>query len=301
MQGRLNTTHAVNGVKSFSLGQYSLKLMTAPFWSSGNRGKTPGTSGWFVGQRLHSHVLSDAHSEFGSGLPDKLRKVWNRFGACDGQSCAKIVPERDAQLVAGFEQRQECIAAILPGIAASSSAYLALRDESANVVFGAIGVERDLWTIEHHQQFGLVCVQPGQKPVQSNKAVAAPKYPVEAGPQGGSACRAGVALVELERLIVAPDQATHALLDGAAMLSEGVQLVHRPLRVDPAQAVLPGIERPDIELPGIERPGIERPGIVADDRGVAEQAVGLNAAPKCAPKVRLQSRSAQDWAAFSLP
>ena len=74
----------------------------------------------------------------------------------------------------------------------------------------------------------------------------APEYPVEASQQSGSAFRVGIALVDLERLIVVPDQATHALLDGVAVLGEGVQLVYQPLRVDPAQAVLP-----DIELPGI--------------------------------------------------
>lgn len=179
-------------------------------------------------------------------MPDELRQTGNRFGACGCQSVAKIVPEGDAQLVAGLEQRQECISAIPPSLAAGAATHLALRDEGADVVFGAVGVERDFWTIEHHQQFSLVRVQPGQQPVQSHKAGSAPEYPVEASQQSGSACRAGIALVDLERFIVAPDQATHALLHGVAVLGEGVQLVYQPLRVDPAQAVLP-----DIELPGI--------------------------------------------------
>ena len=65
--------------------------------------------------------LSDACSEVGSALPDELRKAGYRFGACGAKSGAEIVPKRDSHLVAGFEQRQECVAAIATGIAAGKT------------------------------------------------------------------------------------------------------------------------------------------------------------------------------------
>ena len=71
----------------------------------------------------------------------------NDLGAWGGESGAEIIPERDLQLVAGLEQRQEGIAAIATGIAAGAAAHLALGDESADVVFGAVGVQRDLRTV----------------------------------------------------------------------------------------------------------------------------------------------------------
>ena len=79
---------------------------------------------------------------------------------------------------------EEGIAAVAADVAAGAAADLALGDLAADVVFGAVGVERDLRAIEHHQQFGLVGVQAGEQPIEGGKAGAAPEDAVEAGPQG---------------------------------------------------------------------------------------------------------------------
>jgi IS66 C-terminal element len=46
---------------------------------------------------------------------------------------------------------------------------------AADVVFGAVGVERDFRSFEHHQQFGFVGVKPRQQPVEDIEAGAAPE------------------------------------------------------------------------------------------------------------------------------
>ena len=63
----------------------------------------------------------------------------------------------------------------------------ALGDLAADVVLRAVGVERDFGPVEHHQQFGLVGVQPGEQAVEGDEAGPALEDAVEAGAQGGLA------------------------------------------------------------------------------------------------------------------
>ena len=50
-----------------------------------------------------------------------------------------------------------------------------------DVVLRAVGVQRDLRPLQHHQQFGLVGMQPSQQTVQRHEAGAAQKDAVEPG------------------------------------------------------------------------------------------------------------------------
>ena len=144
-------------------------------------------------------------SSCGAALADELWEIGNR-AAGSGEARAEIIPKGDAVLVAGLDQRQEGIAAVASDVAAGSAADLALGDEGTDVVFGAVGMERDLRAIEHHQQFSLVGVQAGKQPIEAGKAGAAPEDAVEAGPQGGLAFRTGMAAIGLEIVVEAPDQ-----------------------------------------------------------------------------------------------
>ena len=78
-----------------------------------------------------------------------------------------------------------------PRVAAGAAADLALGDLAADVVLRAVGVQRDLRAVEHHQQLGLVGVQPGEQAVEGGEAGAAPEDAVEAGAQV-RLCVAGV-------------------------------------------------------------------------------------------------------------
>jgi hypothetical protein len=68
----------------------------------------------------------------------------------------------------------------------------------------------------------------------------------EAGAQPETAAFAWVGPVNLQIGIEVPDQFAHALLSRTRQIGEGVQLVHQPFRMDPAQS-MPA----DGELPGI--------------------------------------------------
>src|SRR5438132_271299 len=78
-------------------------------------------------------------------------------------------------------------AAVAAFIAARAAADLAFCDLAADVVFGAVGVERNLRAVEHHEQFGFIGVEPGEQPVERGEAGASLEDPVEAGAQSGLA------------------------------------------------------------------------------------------------------------------
>ena len=78
---------------------------------------------------------------------------------------------------------EECIAAIASEVAAGSGADLAAGDLAADVVLGAIGVQRHLGAIQHPQQFGLVGPQPRQQAIERDEAGAAAEDAIEPRPQ----------------------------------------------------------------------------------------------------------------------
>jgi hypothetical protein len=92
-----------------------------------------------------------------------------------------------------------------------SAGDLALGDDGADVVFQAVGVQRDLRTVEHPQQFGLAPMQPPQLPIQQDEAGLLGEDPIEAGAQHPGALGIGVVLVGLQIAIEPPDQAADQL------------------------------------------------------------------------------------------
>src|SRR5258708_34513789 len=86
------------------------------------------------------------------------------------EPASEVVPDRDAEFVTGLAETEECIAAIAADLAAYPGAHLAPRDLTADVVFGPIGVERNFRSVQHHQQLGLVGMQPRQQAVQCREA-----------------------------------------------------------------------------------------------------------------------------------
>jgi hypothetical protein len=74
----------------------------------------------------------------------------------------------------------------------------------------------------------------------------------------------GARAIRLEVGVEPPDQATDKLLGGPLRVGEGLQLVHQPLGVDPAQGV-----RADVELSGV----------VADDDRLVQEPVFRDGAP----------------------
>src|SRR3954453_23934423 len=94
----------------------------------GTRGKTPGggsRSGW----------LTSAANEVGEAR--------DSGASWDADPVAEVVPEGDAELLAGLGKAKEGVAAVASGVGLGAAADLALGDLAANVVLGAVGGQRD--------------------------------------------------------------------------------------------------------------------------------------------------------------
>jgi hypothetical protein len=62
-----------------------------------------------------------------------------------------IIPDRDAEPVAGLDDAEGCIATIPADVASRPGADLAPRDATTDVVLGAVGVQRYFGPVQHHQ------------------------------------------------------------------------------------------------------------------------------------------------------
>jgi hypothetical protein len=78
-----------------------------------------------------------------------------------------------SKLDAGLHQAEQDVTGLLACLTDGSAGDLALGDEGADVVFGAVGVEWNLGTIENAQEFMLAAMQPGQQAVERDVACSA--------------------------------------------------------------------------------------------------------------------------------
>ena len=127
-------------------------------------------------------------------------------------------------------------------------------------------MERYVRPLEDGEQFGLIGVQPRQQAIECGEAGVAAKDAIEAGTHLAAALCGRRRAIGLEVGIKPPDQRAYALLCVAVQIGEGVELVHQPLCMDPTQRM---------------SANGKLTGIIADDDGVAQEAVGMNAAPQC--------------------
>src|ERR1700722_11964124 len=195
--------------------------------------------------------------------------------AGDFEACAEVVPEFDAVLAAGLQEAEKPVAAIATGVAAGSAADGPLGDLATNIVLGAVGVQRDLGPFEHHQQFAFVGALAGQQTIERGEAGLVAEDTVEPRRQNRLARRRGMAGPSFEAAVELPDEAADAALRGALGFGERIELVNQAFAMNPAQTM-----KTDIELASV----------VADDHGVGEKAMRLDAAPMR----RLRWRSARD-------
>jgi hypothetical protein len=74
------------------------------------------------------------------------------------ERAGQIVPDCDAELVAGLGEAQESVATIAADSAACPGADLSCH-VAPDIVFRSFGVERDLRPVQHYQQLSLVGMQ----------------------------------------------------------------------------------------------------------------------------------------------
>jgi hypothetical protein len=160
--------------------------------------------------------------------PDKLGQRRNERLAGDAQTAAQIIPERHGVLCTGLGKAEEGITAIASGVTAGSAADLAAGDLAADVVLGAVSMQWDFRPVQHHQQLGLVGVEPLQQAIQRNESGAVAEDAIEPGAQHHTAALAGIGPINLEIGVEVPDQLTNVLLSRTVQIRERVQLVHQP-------------------------------------------------------------------------
>src|SRR5215467_1387002 len=95
----------------------------------------------------------------------------------------------------------------------------------------------DFGSVEHHQQFRLIGVEPREQAVEGDEAGLEREDVVEPRPQRSLALRGGSATIRLEISIELPNQGADGGLGGSAVVGEGVEFVNQPLGMNPAQAV----------------------------------------------------------------
>src|SRR5665213_986144 len=99
-------------------------------------------------------------------------------------------------------------------------------------------MQRYLGTIEDAQQVWLQLVQSSQLPIEHDVASLPGEDPIEAGPHHAGAPGIRVALVSLEVGIIPPDQTSLQIQCATVRIAERLQLVDKPLCVDPAQRMI---------------------------------------------------------------
>ena len=85
------------------------------------------------------------------------------MGRVDAEAITQVGEEGDAELATGLHQAEHDVACLATIGAHRATRDPALGDAGAQVVFGGIGVERDLRSLHNLQQFVLSPVQASQQ------------------------------------------------------------------------------------------------------------------------------------------
>jgi len=171
------------------------------------------------------------------GLAAALDEVGKRRDGGSGgdtEPGAQVVPEGDAEFFAGLAEAKEGVATIAAGVAVGSAADLTFGHLAADVVFRAVGVQRDPRAVEHHQQLGFVGVQPLEQTVKRGEVGAALEDAIETCAQLAASARCWIEPVGLQVGIEPPNQPADMVLSGTLLVGERFQPVHQALGVDPA-------------------------------------------------------------------
>ena len=89
----------------------------------------------------------------------KIGQARNVGLAADAEARTKIIPEGDPELLTCLAKAEKSVTATAAKVATSATADFSFGDHTPYVVFRAVGVERNLRTLKHLQQLGLVGVQ----------------------------------------------------------------------------------------------------------------------------------------------
>jgi hypothetical protein len=89
-------------------------------------------------------------------------------------------------------------------------------------------VERDFGTLEHHEQLGLLFVQPFEQAVERDEARLEREDAVDPRQQDGLASLGRMAVVGFQSAVVFSNQITDLALGRAVFVGKGIELVNEP-------------------------------------------------------------------------
>src|SRR3954470_14273949 len=99
------------------------------------------------------------HRRRSGGSDPRSDVMVERFDECVAhhlESAAQIIPDREAEFVAGLGEAQKSVTAVAAGVGARPGTYFAPGDVAADIVLRAVGVQWNLRPVQHHQQLILV-------------------------------------------------------------------------------------------------------------------------------------------------
>src|SRR5208283_4767233 len=163
----------------------------------------------------------------------------------------------DRLLGAGFHEAEEGIAAIAARIGASAGGDFAPRDLAADIVFRAVGVQRDLRVLQNGEQIGLLGAKPFQQAVERGKTRHGGKDGIEAAAQLPRPAPGWRLAVSFEILVEPPDAGADALLGLDVRLAERIELVDEAFGMNPAERVLRNLELAGAA--GDDHPAVQEP------------------------------------------
>lgn len=182
----------------------------------------------------------------------------------DPQPIAEIVPERQAELLAGLHQAEHAVTR-LPTVATDrATGNLSLDDKSAQISFRRIGMERGFRPLENPQQFCLAASQSKQQFVEVAITGAQRENPIEPGLKAPGCTRIRSSLIGFQGLVKAPDEIPQGFDMPYLAGCRRHQFVQQTFGVDPAQRM-----GADAELSGI----------VGDNHRIADQTMMADGAP----------------------
>ena len=115
-----------------------------------------------------------------------------------GEAVEEVVPEADAELLAGLFQAGESVAGAAAILGASGAGDLAFDDVLADVALAQVVVQRDLGTLKDEEQHGLVVAQTFERLVQGLELGLGSAQFIESGVGIELGFRVGVELVVFE-------------------------------------------------------------------------------------------------------
>lgn len=170
----------------------------------------------------------------GSGDDHRGQRRNGCVRCADPQPIAEIVPERQAEFLAGLHQAEQAVTSLTTVTADRAARNLSLDDKATQISLRRIGVQRGFGPLQYPQQFCLAAFQPNQQFVEVILAGAQRKNPIKPCLKAVGCGRIRSSLIVFQSLVKEPDEFAQGLDMLHLARRRRHQLVQQPFCVDPA-------------------------------------------------------------------